>query len=223
MSKRRALLAATLGLTLMVPLGYASPESPSTPAEVVSAVRDTYKAVNTVRAEFTQVRTDPVTNAKDTQKGKLSLKRPRKMRFDFLTPAPRTFVTNGKTLWIYDPSSKQVIEQEDLGSGSGMGVLLDDLSKLDELFASTLAPEGGVPKPTVTLHLVPKQQGTFQSLDLTLTKQKYILQDLLLVDPMGARTEMHFAAVRFDTEVPDSEFEFVAPAGVQVIKTGGTP
>ena len=64
-----------------------------------------------------------------------------------------------------------------------MGVLLDDLSKLDELFTATLLPDDKGTKPTVTLHLVPKKDGVFQSLDLTLTRQKYVLQDLLLVDP----------------------------------------
>lgn len=219
MGLRRTLVSSLLGLTVLIPLGYAGSDGASTPIEVVTGVRDAYKAVNTVRADFTQARMDPVTGVKDIQKGKLSLKRPRKMRFDFVSPTPRTFVTNGKTLWIYDPASKQVIEQEDLGSGSGMGVLLDDLSKLDELFTSSLIPDNP-PKPTVTLHLVPKKEGVFQSLDLTLTRQKYVLQDLLLVDPMGAKTEMHFAGVRFDVEIPDSEFDFVTPPGVQVIKAG---
>lgn len=220
MGLRRTLLSGLVVLGISIPvIGYAGPDVPVTPASVVSGVRDAYKLVNTIRAEFTQVRTDPVTGAKDTQKGRLSLKRPRKMRFDFVTPAARTFVTNGKTLWIYDPASKQVIEQDDMGNGSGMGVLLDDLGKLDELFTSSIV-EDKQPKPSVTLHLVPKKDAVFQSLDLTLTRQKYVLQDLVLVDPMGARTEMHFAGVKFDVEVLDSEFEFVAPPGVQVLKTG---
>ncbi|HND28842.1 MAG TPA: hypothetical protein PLA94_02550 [Myxococcota bacterium] len=70
------------------------------------------------------------------------------------------------------------------------------------------------------LRLVPRQQGAFQSLDLTVTKQKYALQDLILTDAMGSVTEMHFTLVRIDTDVPDAEFEFVPPPGVQVIKAG---
>jgi outer membrane lipoprotein carrier protein len=220
---RRALLSVLVGFTFLIPLSQASSDAPSTPQEVVAGVAAAYKVVNTVKADFTQIRTDPVTGQKDTEKGHLSLKRPKKMRFDFVSPQPRTFVTNGKTLWIYDPTSKQVIEQEDLGGNSGMGVLLDDLSKLDDLFTTTLLPDDKPPKPTVTLHLVPKKDGVFQSLDLTLTRQKYVLQDLDLVDPMGAHTEMHFANVRFDVDVPDTDFDFVPPPGVQVVKAGGTP
>jgi len=217
---RRLLLAGLAGLTLMVPFADASPESPTT-AEVVAAIKDTYRNVITVRADFTQIRVDPITKVEDKQKGRLSLKRPRKMRFDVLSPTPRTFVTDGTTLWFYDPAQKQVIEQADMGSsgsGSGVGVLLDDLSKLDELFETSLLPEN---KPSShTLHLVPRKEGVFKSLDLTVSKQKYVLQDLVLVDPMGAVTEMHFTGVRFDADVADTEFVFVAPPGVQVIKAG---
>lgn len=221
MNLRRMLLISLVSLTALItlsPFAQASPENPTLP-EIIQGVKDTYKAVNTIRADFTQVRTDPVTRQKDQQKGKLALKRPRKMRFDFLQPTQQSFVTDGKTLWIYDASKKQVIEQADMGAGSsGMGVLLDDLSKLDELFTSTLVPEDK-PKLTHTIHLIPKQAVLFQSLDLTISKQKYVLQDLLLVDTMGTQTELHFSAVRMNVDVPDSEFVFVAPSGVSVIKT----
>ncbi len=219
MGVRRALLTGLFGLFTIVPLVYAGPENPSV-GEVVTAVKDTYRSVNTIRADFTQVVTDPVTKQQDRQRGRLVLKRPKKMKIEFLAPNPRTFMSNGKFLWIYDPVQKQVIEQQDLGGGGGVGVLLDDLSKLDELFSTTLMPEDKPPKLTHTLRLVPRQQGAFQSLDLTVTKQKYVLQDLILTDAMGSVTEMHFTLVRIDTDVPDAEFEFVPPPGVQVIKAG---
>jgi outer membrane lipoprotein carrier protein len=186
---------------------------------VIAGVKETYRAVNTIRADFLQVRTDPVTRQKDQQRGKLALKRPRKMRFDFTQPTQQSFVTDGRTLWIYDAAKKQVIEQADLGSGSSMGVLLDDLGKLDELFTTTLVDDKS-PKTTHTLHLVPKEAGLFQSLELTVSRQKYLLQDLVLVDTMGTQTELHFSSVKLDVDVPDSEFVFVAPPGVSVIKAG---
>jgi len=216
---RRALVIGLVGLLASVSLVYAGTENPTT-TEVVAGVKDTYRVVNTVRAEFTQVVTDPVTQQQDRQRGRLVLKRPKKMKVEFLPPTPRTFVSNGKVLWIYDPVQKQVIEQQNLGGGGGVGVLLDDLGKLDELFSTTLMPEERPPKLTHTLRLVPLQAGAFQRLDLTVSKQKFLLQDLILTDALGAVTEMHFTLVRLDSDVPDSEFEFVAPPGVQVIKAG---
>lgn len=223
MGVRRALLTVLTVVAVAltgIPVAGASPENP-TLQEILTAVADTYRNVQSIRAEFTQIRRDPITQAEDRQRGKLTLKRPKKLRLDILSPTASTFMTDGKTQWFYNPSQKQAIEQADLGSasGSGMGVLLDDMGKLGDLFTVTLPDAKAA--TTHTLHLVPKQAGLFQALDLTLTKQKYLLQDLVLVDTMGATTEMHFTSVKLDSEVPDTEFVFTAPPGVQVIKAGG--
>ncbi|HND32947.1 MAG TPA: hypothetical protein PLA94_23280, partial [Myxococcota bacterium] len=74
MGVRRALLTGLFGLFTVVPLVYAGPENP-TVTEVVTAVKDTYRTVNTIRADFTQVVTDPVTKQQDRQRGRLVLKR----------------------------------------------------------------------------------------------------------------------------------------------------
>ena len=44
---------------------------------------------------------------------------------------------------------------------------------------------------------------------------------MVLVDTMGATTEMHFVSVKLNSDVPDAEFVFTAPPGVRVIKAGG--
>lgn len=215
----RACLVLLMGLLLLVPVVEAGPENP-TATEVVAAIKSTYASVSSVRADFTQVRRDAALQTEDRQKGKVTLKRPRKMRFDFTSPATKTFVTDGTTLWIYDPAQNQVIQQPDLGTDSGLGVLLDDLSKLDEIFSITMLPDDA--KANHTLQLVPRQSsGAFKSLQLSFSKQKYVLQDVVLVDAMNNVTEMHFTSVKFNQEVSDSEFVFVAPPGVQVIKAGG--
>lgn len=215
-----ALLLGSAGLVVVAPPVHAAGEQ--TAADVVSGVKAAYKDVQSIRADFTQVRKDAVLKTEDKQRGKLSLKRPRKMRFEFVHPKPSLFVTDGRTLWIYNAELNQVIEQPDLGAeGSGMGILLDDLSRLDELFEVTLVPEDRGPRLYHTLRLVPRKTGSFKSLELNVTKQKYLLQDLMLVDVMDNVTEMHFTGVRLNQDVPDSEFTFVAPVGAQVIRTGG--
>lgn len=219
----------TRGALLALVLGSAGAAALTTPvqageqvatADVIAGVKAAYKDVQSIRADFTQVRRDALLKTEDKQRGKLSLKRPRKMRFEFVHPKPSLFVTDGRTLWIYNPELNQVIEQPDLGMDSGMGILLDDLSRLDELFVVTLVPEDKGPKLYYTLNLVAKKPGGFKSLEMNLTKQKYLLQDLVLTDVMDNVTEMHFTGVRLNQEVPDSEFTFVAPAGAQVVKTG---
>jgi chaperone LolA len=210
-------------LIVLAPAVHASPDGPATVAEVVAAVKSTYKDTKSVRADFLQVRHDKALGTDDKQRGRISIERPRKVRIEMGFPMETAVVSDGTTLWVYNVKAKQVMETPEIASAGGMGVLLEDLGKLDELYNVSLAPETSPPKPSYTVQLSPKQgQGSaFKSLQLTLSKQKYMLQNLTIVDPLDNVTEMSFTGVRLNTDIPDSEFVFVPPPGVSVMKTGG--
>jgi len=200
---------------------FAAPGSPATVAEVVAAVKDTYKDTKSVRAEFTQVRHDKALGTDDRQHGRIAAERPGKLHVEMGFPLETATVSDGHTLWVYNVKQKQVMEIPDQPGGAGVNVLLEDLGKLDELYNVTLVPDSTPPKPTYVIQLTPKQPGAFKTLQLTVSKQKYVLQNLVLTDPLDNVTEMTFTAVRLNQDIPDSEFVFVPPPGVSVMKTGG--
>ena len=128
-------------------------------------------------------------------------------------------ISDGKTLWVYSVTTKSALETPDAGQGTEMGTLLEDLTRLDEVFEVTLMDDKS--KPSHTVKLVPRKAGNFKSITLTLSKQKYLLQEIVLTDQLDNVTEMDFLNLRFNQDVPDSEFVFVPPAGVQVVKSTG--
>ncbi|MES2638237.1 MAG: outer membrane lipoprotein carrier protein LolA [Myxococcota bacterium] len=222
--------ALLLGLALTVPVARANPTpapagtptqaaAPATLPEVIEAVEQIYGTATSIRAEFTQVDRSKAMGTEVRQRGKIALERPRKMRVDMGFPVTQTYVSDGKTMWIYIAKDKQVTVMPELSGGSGMEFLLEDLGRLGELFNVTLLPEKPG-KASVTVQLVPKTPGAFKSIQLTLSKQKYVLQDLVLVNQLDDVTEMNFTAVRMNQDIPDAEFTFVAPPGVKVVKTG---
>ncbi len=219
----RKCAAFLVGSALVAPIVYAAPEAQDV-TSVVAGVKDTYKAAQSVKAEFTQVRHDKITGKEDRQHGRLAFERPHKLRIetgDVGKPAKSVVVSDGKTVWVYAVEQKVVSEMPDLNTAaSGLGISPEDLSKIDELFNISLMPEKA-PKPSHTLQLVPKKPGPFKSAQLTLSKQKYVVQDLTLVDTMDNQIDMNFTMVRLNVDIPDSEFTFQPPAGVQVIKSGG--
>lgn len=211
--------ALVLGFVLMVPIGMASPDDPATAAEVVSAVERTYGTATSLRADFLQITKNKAMGTEDRQRGKISLERPRKMRIDMGLPVTSSTITDGKTLWIYNAKDKSALQMADGGQGTGMDSLLDDLGKVSELFDVTLVPQTP-PKPSYTVQLVPKKPNPqIKSLQLTLSKQKHVLQDLVLVDPMENVLQMSFTMVKMNQDIPDTEFSFVAPPGVTVTKS----
>lgn len=198
---------------------WASPDSPATTAELVAAVKSAYQNVSSVRADFTQTVTNAAMGTPDRQRGKISLEKPRKIRVDLGAPLQSSVVSDGKTLWVYSVAQKQVIETPEVSAGAEVGALLEDLAHLDEVFDVTLVDDKP-PKPTHTVRLIPRKQGNFKSIELTLSRQKYVLQALVLVDQLDNTTTMNFTNLRMNTDVPDSEFVFQVPQGVQVIKSG---
>jgi chaperone LolA len=208
-----------LGFVLAAPVVMASPDDPATPAEVVSAVQRTYGSATSLRADFLQVTKNKAMGTEDRQRGRISLERPRKMRIDMGIPVTSTTITDGKTLWVYNVKEKTALQLPEVGDGAGMGGLLDDLGKVSELFDVTLVPQTP-PKPSYTVQLVPKKAGgQVKSLQLTLSKQKHVLQDLVLVDQMDNIIQMSFSMVKMNQDIPDTEFAFVPPAGVTVTKS----
>ena len=222
----RLISACFLGMCLLGTEANASPEAP-TVGEVVQSVKATYADTSSVRAEFSQVRRDNAMGTEERQHGRIAFERPRKLRVetgDMGKPVRFVLVSDGNLTWAYDVLGKVVNQLPDLGgeaSAGGMGISLDDLSHIDQLFDVTLVPEKPPGRPSYTIHLVPKQPGAVKSMDLTVSKQKFVLQDLVIVDPFDNVTQMTFTMVLMNKDIPDSEFTFVAPAGVQLIKAGG--
>jgi len=188
--------------------------------QLVEGVENTYKDVHSLRADFTQVRRDAVMGGEAEQKGRVQIEKPRKMRWEYTGPDASQVISDGSKLWIYTPALKQVIESDDLSSGgSEVLQLLDSLSEIDEHFEITLLGKGEGIRKSYEIELVPREAGAFQKARITVSKKRYTLERLVVVDPMGNEIEMNFSQVRLNVDLPDSAFQFEAPEGVQVIKS----
>lgn len=208
-------------LALLLAVASAPAAAAPTVDQVVSGVESAYKDVRTLQADFSQVVSSATMGAGPAQTGVIKLARPRKMRWDFVTPDDKLFVTDGATMWVYTPADKQVFISEDLGGGDGnVEQLLDSLDKLDELFEVRLL-EPASPQ-SVRLDLRPRAAtAQFKSLELELSADGYRLQRLVLVDAFDTRTELAFSNLVLNPSLPDAAFTFQVPDGIAVIRSDG--
>lgn len=196
-------------------------EEPATVDELVVEIQKTYGDVQSVRADFTQV--SRTATGEHKTKGKVSLKRPRLMKWDSTKePGGTLFVTNGEKMWIYSPTDEQVLVYSDL-SGAGGGApfdLLDSLENLTEHFDVKLeSSEGGKERKSFVVSLTPKKDdGQYKHIRLVLSKRKYEIESITLTDAFGGETEFVFTKVQMNGDIPDSEFDFAAPEGAEVIE-----
>lgn len=220
-----ALFAFLFSVFLLLPTSaLASTDEPETVEEIVAAVEGTYGDVQSLRADFVQV----VRSAGGEQKtkGRVELMRPRLMKWDSTKePGGTMFVSDGEKMWIYSPADKQVLVYNDLSqAGGGLALdLLDSLEKLDEHFNVEIASkEGGRGKNALVVKLLPKTDDSpYKEVRLVLSKKKYELQQVTLVDQFGTETEFTFSMVKLNPEIPASEFSFEPPAGVETIDVQG--
>jgi len=187
---------------------------------VIQGVEAAYKDVRTLRADFVQVTRSKAMGDETRQRGRVKLKRPRKMKWVFTQPAGKEFVTNGETMWVWSAAENQVIVSKGVAGGQGMSQLLDDLNRLSELFDVTLLDSSGKPN-SVLLSLQPKQDAGFQSLQLRLAKKNYTVQEVVMVDAFSNEVHLTFNAVKNNVAIDDGQFNFVVPDGAQVLNTDG--
>ena len=213
-----AVVAVALSLFLPSVALAGVPGEPTTLPDIIAAVQKTYAGVSAIRSDFQQTIKNPITGVEEKQRGRIQLERPRKMRLEIGLPVVSAVVSDGTTQWLYSAQSKQVVVQKLLGGASGVETLIEDLGRLSELFDVTLVPQAAPPKPVHQLALAPKTAGGVKSLELTIRKTTYLLQDLVITDATGGVSRMSFTGMVLGGDVPDAQFTFKAPPGITVVQ-----
>ncbi len=147
--------------------------------------------------------------------GHLSLARPGKFYWATETPFPQTVVSDGETLWLYDPDLEQVtVQQVTQAQNQTPAMLLSgDAASIEERFSIRLIRDSAQFKEFL---LVPTgQESLFEELRLSFSQGQ--LASLLLADSLGQRTSIELFATRFNPELPDDRFTFMIPDGIDVI------
>ncbi len=149
-------------------------------------------------------------------RGDVLFAKPGKMRWSYQSPEPSLVVSDGSTLWIYDPAAREV-QKLPLAAGylssAGVQFLLGE-GKLQDEFRVTAT---GCGDPIVTLDLVPKREAQYEKLELRVDGASASVRETTVVDLFGNRTTIAFGELRENTGPAASSFSFAPPEGVRVI------
>jgi outer membrane lipoprotein carrier protein len=233
--------ARTLGLGLLVLLSgaFARPAQAATAAEWVAKLQSFYDKTQDLDAEFTQETHLKIQEQKQTQSGRVRIKKPGGMRWDYLKPEPKLIVTNGQFIWVYDPDDKQAMKQSLRGNALPSAVsFLYGKGNLTGEFHVTLVPEAQLgeikpdgkavyplrPEGGVVLRLVPRTPNArFKELYFVVDAQSGHVAQTLMVDPEGGTNHIHFRNVRVNTGLQEALFSWTPPRGTSVLSAPGTP
>ncbi|MFT4563088.1 MAG: outer membrane lipoprotein carrier protein [Gammaproteobacteria bacterium] len=174
--------------------------------------------LTTLRGHFQQQLFDEYGELMESAEGDVIISKPGKFRWEYQQPYHQIIVTNGATIWIYDADLEQVsVNPFTNDGGSSPAALLSGDLDIEQHFTSVdSAGEGDI----IWVSLTPRDAGaTYHGIDLGLTSTG--LSGMKLRDNLNQLTSIAFSEIERNSDVADTEFEFVPPAGVDVISGTG--
>ena len=228
------ILSAAVVLFGLAPLASAGPEN--TPSSrlapdpeavaLIERVEAYHQSLPHFEARFEQRFSPRIFGRDRVETGRLTVKRPARMRWDYEEPEPKVFVSDGQSTWFHVPADQQVVVGAfgDGGQGSDgeagglnpLEFLTGDATILDH-FDALLGSEP--PSPGLrAVALVPRRtNGEITSLSLTVHAENGLIQGIESEDLEGNRTAFRFTDFRFGTSPDDSLFTFTIPPGTDVV------
>jgi outer membrane lipoprotein carrier protein len=186
-------------------------------AELLASVQARYDTVSDLSAVFVQKSTVASLGREETARGRVWLKRPGRMRWEYETPELRVIAIDGETVRVWLPADKQM-QIAPLSAGAFSPTALDFLlgsGDLAESFDAERLEDG--PTGVVRIGLRPREDARFSELELWVAPDTHQLRGSVLVDVLGNRTEVRFEDVAENTGVTEEHFTIEVPADTEVI------
>ncbi|MBI2413480.1 MAG: outer membrane lipoprotein chaperone LolA [Deltaproteobacteria bacterium] len=182
------------------------------PDDIVSKIQQKYGTIGTIEADFVQEATSKAMKRSDTSEGKVYFKKPGKMRWEYKKPLQDLIVSNGKTVWVFQPDLSQAIEKPFDAGAAGLATdFLSGIGDLKKNFKVKVSDSD-------TITLVPKDTGeNIKKITLSLDAGG-LVKKTTIDDAYGNETSITFKNMKTNTELKDSLFEFKPPKGVTIVK-----
>jgi outer membrane lipoprotein carrier protein len=192
--------------------------------EVLNEIQSRYEKTNDFEASFIQEYVGKGIRQSSRGEGKVYFKKKGMMRWDYTVPNQK-LVSDGRTLWYYQPEEKQVLvsdvsrvlkERTPLAFLAGEGNISRDfnflnlnesVSQKEDHYVIGLAPKEIIP--------------TLSKLVLTVDKKSYLVLQADVFDGLGNLTRTRFINIKTNVGISQSFFQFTAPPGTEVIQMQG--
>jgi outer membrane lipoprotein carrier protein len=218
---------AALGVLLPLLGGATAAQSrPSDPASIARAIQQRYDTVRDLSARFVHTYEGGLLHKIAVEHGTVQFKRPGMMRWVYIAPERKEFVSDGVRIYAYVPEDQQVtISAMPAGDDTpSPAMFLAGQGNLTRDFVASVARDvGGVPPGSLAVTLTPRRrEADFEWMVVIVDSTSLQIRGLVSMDAQGGRSAFTFERVRENTGVTDKDFRFTIPRGVDVI-TNNTP
>lgn len=219
------------GLLFLVMAGFMGPV-PVTPAASVSPVEDLvgkvdarYAQTQDFQADFVQETILEGFETGFTSSGRLYLKKPGLLRWDYLQPSEEQIYVDGDQVMMYVPEHQQVVKGAltQMAASKGPLALLQGAGNLSQQFTILESKDGSkVEGKFPSLTLVPKPVGqttpTIKKIVLKLFPDSYFIHGITLFEVSGNISRVMFDNIQANTGLSSSQLTFEVPSDVVVVE-----
>ena len=172
--------------------------------------------IQTLSASVTQLIVESDGAVLEESRIQMHLLRPDGFYWETLDPFPELVVTDGKTLWNYQPDLEQVvIEDWDSAQSELAAQLLSGRTdKLGEEYHIDVAPDAGESESLFQLHPL-DADSVYRVIRISFLRQE--LESIHLDNKNGQQTLWQFSDLQRNQELEQTLFEFEPPAGIEVV------
>jgi outer membrane lipoprotein carrier protein len=202
----------------------AAARSDVAPTALAASVQRHYDQVRDFRADFTHTYVGGILRKKTVESGHVAIRKPGLMRWTYTEPEEKVFVSDGSRLYSYVPADKQVYVAA-VPSGDQAttpALFLAGKGNLQRDFTVEAATVADAPPGSVAMKLTPvRPEREYDWLTLVVDGATLQLRMLTTSDAQGGVSTFNFTHLKENAGIPDKEFVFVMPHGVDVITDAG--
>lgn len=173
------------------------------------------------RAEFSQFALSSDGDRAEESEGHFFVARPDRFRWVTDTPFVQEIVSDGESIWIYDPDLDQVTRRPANAQGNSAPALIlnGQIAELQQQFNIQRIDEGEAGSALFELQPLNLEGSTFTRIRLMFEQNR--LSELSMEDSLGQRSMLILHDLEYDPELPQGVFEFTLPEGADLIEDPG--
>jgi len=210
-----------IGLSLAFTAGV-SAQGPTADA-VARDLQKKYDSVNDFSADFVHSYRGGVLKQQATERGRMMVKKPGKMRWEYTSPEKKTFVSDGHKMYSYLPKDRQVIVSTvPQHEAATPALFLTGRGNITRDYTAAFDKIPEAPAGSIALRLTPrKREVEYDWLTLVVEPGTLNLQMLITLDPQGGRSTFTFSNLKQNGGLADTLFVFNMPRNVDVVTDSG--
>lgn len=178
----------------------------------IQQLRDLLEPIVSLSAQFEQHMVDANGVELQQSNGLFQVAKPNSLRWIVEQPMPQQVISDGNSLWVYDPDLEQVMVQPFTGDIQSAPAMLfsGDLQALDSAYMVEQLSAGSF--------LLTAEQGTSLFSSVQIDFDNLLPTSIALTDNLGQVARISFSELEYNPPLGADLFVFEIPLGVDVIR-----